>query len=408
MEKINNKAFTVVELIITFSIVMVISLGLLKVVDSYREKQQNELYKKEILSYKNEVIKRIEDDFLDKAVKNIEGIDVIEHPGYNQCITITFGDNTTKDLCANNLEIKYDNIKYKYPNRFIQLKDDFIYSTQDTIIDPGTGEEEAMKVNGIPRKICAINIKLRHTEIKEDFDINIVAVANNTPVVSRYIYDGTEAIPDVITTFQIGSNISFGSNSVNNKRITNMELINDIASISSGAFKESKITNLKISASNYNKYINTILDGTTQISNITITGTGSEEINSTSNNINLTSLELKNIKSVNEKTFKNKSINELIVSNIKTIGKSAFENSGITTIKIGEKVEKIGDNAFKGNKLTEIDFSKSSNINIGNSSFANNQIEKITPERLTMKKNSFDGNKLTCKSSLLRYKCTKK
>lgn len=406
MKKINNKAFTVVELIITFSIVMVISLGLLKVVDSYREKQQNELYKKEILSYKNEVIKRIEDDFLDKAVKNIEGINALS--GYNQCITITFGDDTTKDLCANNLEIMYDNIKYKYPNRFIQLKDDFIYSTQDTIIDLSTGKEEAMEVNGIPRKICAINIKLRHTEIKEDFDINIVAVANNTPVVSRYTYTGSGEIPDVITTFQIGSNISFTSNSVNDKRITNMELTNNIASVSPGAFKGSKITNLKISASNYNKYINNILDDTTKISNITIIGNGSEEINSTSNNINLNSLELKNIKSVNGNTFKNKSINELIVSNIKTIGKSAFENSGITTIKIGEKVEKIEDNAFKGNKLTEIDFSKSSSINIGSYSFANNQIEKITPNKLTMKKDSFDYNKLTCKLSLLQYKCTKK
>lgn len=406
MKKINNKAFTVVELIITFSIVMVISLGLLKVVDSYREKQQNELYKKEILSYKNEVIKRIEDDFLDKAVKNIEGIDVTTaHPDYNQCIKITFGDDTAKDLCANNSEIMYGNIKYKYPNRFIQLKDDFIYSTQDTI--NGTGEE-AMKVNGIPRKICAINIKLRHTEIKEDFDINIVAVANNTPVVNRYTYTGGGEIPNVITTFQINSNIPFGSNSVNNRRITNMELTNNIASVSPGAFKGSKITNLKISASNYNKYINNILDDTTKISNITIIGNGSEEINSTSNNINLNSLELKNIKSVNGNTFKNKSINELIVSNIKTIGKSAFENSGITTIKIGEKVEKIEDNAFKGNKLTEIDFSKSSSINIGSYSFANNQIEKITPNTLTMKKDSFDNNKLTCKLSLLKYKCTKK
>ena len=406
MEKINNKAFTVVELIITFSIVMVISLGLLKVVDSYREKQQNELYKKEILSYKNEVIKRIEDDFLDKAVKNIEGINA--YSGYNQCITITFGDDTTKDLCADNSGIKYGDIKYEYPNRFIQLKDDFIYSTQDTIKDLGTDEEEAMQVDGISRKICAINIKLRHTEIKEDFDINIVTVANNTPVVKTYTYTGSGEIPDVITTFQIGSNISFTSNSVNNKRITNMELTNDIASISSGAFKGSKITNLKISASNYNKYIKNILDSTTKISNITITGTGTEEINSTSDNINLNSLELTNIKSVEENTFKNKSINELIVSDIKTIGKSAFEKSGITTIKIGKKVEKIEDNAFKGNKLTEIDFSKSSNINIGNFSFANNQIEKITPDTLTMKKDSFDNNKLTCKLSFLKYKCTKK
>ena len=405
MEKINNKAFTVVELIITFSIVMVISLGLLKIVDSYREKQQNELYKKEILSYKNEVIKRIEDDFLDKAVKNIEGIDA--YSDYNQCIKITFGDDTTKDLCADNSGIMYGDIKYKYPNRFIQLKDDFIYSTQDTIKDL-TDEEEAMEVNGISRKICAINIKLRHTEIKEDFDINIVTVANNTPVVSRYIYDGSGEIPDVITTFQIKSNILFSSNSVNNKRITNMELTNDIANVSSGAFKGSKITNLKISASNYNKYIKNILDSTTKISNITITGTGTEKINSTSDNINLNSLELTNIKSVEENTFKNKSINELIVSNIETIGKSAFENSGITTIKIGKKVEKIEDNAFKGNKLTEIDFSKSSSINIGNSSFANNQIEKITPDTLTMKRNSFDNNKLTCKLSLLKYKCTKK
>ena len=192
---INNKGFTITELIVTFVIVMSITLGLFAVVDNYRERQQKATYRKELNSYKNEIVKIIQDDVLYKGVKKIEGINVNDEndESFNQGIKITFKDGDYKELKVKNSvtkngEIKYGDISYPFPNNFVKFTDDIIFS------DSGEFEFEDRK-----KRIYSINIELTHTELTgEVFDINIVCVSNT--VESTSTEDNTQTTTDEQTT----------------------------------------------------------------------------------------------------------------------------------------------------------------------------------------------------------------
>lgn len=191
----NNKGFTITELIVTFVIVMSITLGLFAVVDNYRERQQKATYRKELNSYKNEIVKIIQDDVLYKGVKKIEGIKVNDENGengesFNQGIKIIFKDDTSKELKVNNSKIKYGNISYPFPNNFVKFTDDIIFSD--------SGEFEDLN-EGLNKRIYSINIELTHTELSgEVFDINIVCVSNT--VESTSTEDNTQTTTDEQTT----------------------------------------------------------------------------------------------------------------------------------------------------------------------------------------------------------------
>lgn len=182
----NNKGFTITELIVTFVIVMSITLGLFAVVDNYRERQQKATYRKELNSYKNEIVKIIQDDVLYKGVKKIEGINVNDE-SFNQGIKITFKDGkSSKELKVNNSEIEYDGISYPFPNNFVKFTDDIIFSD--------SGEFENLN-----KRIYSINIELTHTELTgEVFDINIVCVSNTAASTSTE--DDTQTTTDEQTT----------------------------------------------------------------------------------------------------------------------------------------------------------------------------------------------------------------
>lgn len=192
---INNKGFTITELIVTFVIVMSITLGLFAVVDNYRERQQKATYRKELNSYKNEIVKIIQDDVLYKGVKKIEGINVNDE-SFNQGIKITFKDDPAsyKELKVNNSEIKYGDISYPFPNNFVKFTDDIIFS------DSGEFEFEFEdRKKRIKKRIYSINIELTHTELTgEVFDINIVCVSNT--VESTSTEDNTQTTTDEQTT----------------------------------------------------------------------------------------------------------------------------------------------------------------------------------------------------------------
>lgn len=59
---INNRGLTAIEILVCFSIVVVIVMSMLKVVNNQRDKQTIESYKNSIITYKNSVTKTIEED----------------------------------------------------------------------------------------------------------------------------------------------------------------------------------------------------------------------------------------------------------------------------------------------------------------------------------------------------------
>lgn len=183
----NNKGFTIAELLVTFVLVMSIVLALFKVVDHYRERQQNATSAKEMNSYRNQIVKVVEDDILFnyEGIKEIKGLDqndlslsAIEKANFQQGIKITFNgvdDNgvlIAKNLIVKNNGILYGDMFYEFPSKFVSAVDDVIYT--ETQVKNVSSEDPSLK-----KAIYSIHIDLTHSELNRIFNINIVAVNNN-------------------------------------------------------------------------------------------------------------------------------------------------------------------------------------------------------------------------------------
>ena len=187
----NNKGFTIAELLFTFVIVMSIVLALFKVVDHYRERQQNATSVKEMNSYRNQIVKVVEDDILFNygGIKEIKGLDQndlslspIEKANFQQGIEITFNGvianaqpNTTntKRLIVKKNGILYGDMFYEFPSKFVSAVDDVIYT--ETQVEKVSSEDPSLK-----KAIYSIHIDLTHSELNRIFNINIVAFNNTT------------------------------------------------------------------------------------------------------------------------------------------------------------------------------------------------------------------------------------
>ena len=69
---LNNKGMSAVEVLITFTLVAIISVSLLNVVMTYKDREETESYKQEIITYKNNITKMIEDDATKYIIKKQE------------------------------------------------------------------------------------------------------------------------------------------------------------------------------------------------------------------------------------------------------------------------------------------------------------------------------------------------
>ncbi|MDD6879324.1 MAG: hypothetical protein PUD59_03725 [bacterium] len=197
----NKKAFTVVELIITFVIVMTISIGLFKVVDSYREKQIKESSKKEVANYRDEILRVIEDDVV-KGIDEIKKVDINgdnKCNGYDQGMEIEFKNGDSKFLCilsnsngASFAKVIYGDREFIAPNKFIKISNDIINDYSD-IFENQIMTEKYEEVS--TRRIYKINISIIHEELDERFIINIVQPKTESIKVKYKICDGQSAIP---------------------------------------------------------------------------------------------------------------------------------------------------------------------------------------------------------------------
>ena len=216
----NNKGFTVVELIITFVIVMTVSLGLFSTVDSYRERQQKEMYRKEVISYRNEVLKAIENDITRYKFVEYKKIDVNvdtlckSENGYEQGVEIKLepvlgGSQFSKKICfgntidSNNAGILYgttsDFVKFIVPTKFIKFEQDIIdsvtlnvdskipmvvfsglsdpskkvFSKDSTTGLPSIYSSAEIKGYSVIKNIYSFNIRIKHEEIKNEFNLNV-------------------------------------------------------------------------------------------------------------------------------------------------------------------------------------------------------------------------------------------
>lgn len=187
MKTLNNKGFTVAELIVTFVLVMSISIGLFKIVDSYRQRQQKESAIKEIDSFRNEILKAVYDDINEYGVKLIKGIDSIGESkcnGYNQGVLIEFkisenNELNEKEFCVGKEGIKYGGVLYKKPSSFITFTNNIIY------LDSGEMTFSDYSPPNDKKRIFSINVEIKHSELKNPIKLNIVATSKVSSTTSN-------------------------------------------------------------------------------------------------------------------------------------------------------------------------------------------------------------------------------
>ena len=68
MKKLNNKGMTSVEILISFVVVVMISISMYTTVSAYQNKQQVESFKEKIMTYKNLLTKEVNDDLIKKGL----------------------------------------------------------------------------------------------------------------------------------------------------------------------------------------------------------------------------------------------------------------------------------------------------------------------------------------------------
>lgn len=99
MKRLNNKGLTVVEILVCFSIVVVIVMSMFKVVNNQKSKQEIESTKNSMLTYKNETTKTIEEDIIDGGgVKKATHEDQINGNGTKYIINYTLNTGKTRKL----------------------------------------------------------------------------------------------------------------------------------------------------------------------------------------------------------------------------------------------------------------------------------------------------------------------
>ena len=69
---LNNKGMSAVEVLITFTLIAIISISLLNVVMAYKDREDTESYKQEIITYKNNITKLLQDDATRYIIKSVK------------------------------------------------------------------------------------------------------------------------------------------------------------------------------------------------------------------------------------------------------------------------------------------------------------------------------------------------
>ncbi len=192
--KLNNKGMSIIEIVLTFALIMVMVIGMLTIVMSYRDKASLSIKKLEMDTFKNTLTKDIQDDILKLGIEevNMDG-ECATITGLSRCVNIVFKDGSQKVFGTSLINVNdrdsienkflyYDGEKYKLhdtlpekiPNgrtildfQNITIEDNNILSTDSAILTDGT------VVN-----IYSIDVYVSHIDFEEDFGIHIVATTD--------------------------------------------------------------------------------------------------------------------------------------------------------------------------------------------------------------------------------------
>ena len=208
MKKLNEKGMSVIEVILTFALIMTIVASILALIMNYRNKMQTNLTYLDLSTYKNTITKEIQDDIMRLGIADINHggeCTSSEYSGqFSACSNIVFKTGVEKILAVSKLDISDRN---SVLNKYIRYGDTK-YPIEDTL--PNTipagrqpGEFQSIFVSdsdflsvdstiladGTEIKIYSIDIYIEHIDFDDDFGIHIVATNNDVLTTNSYTKD---------------------------------------------------------------------------------------------------------------------------------------------------------------------------------------------------------------------------
>lgn len=206
MMKLNNKGMTIVEILVCFIVVAFISAALFSTVTAFSNKRNVESAKAELIEYRNEIVKMIEDDLIHKGLTNAtvkeEYIGGNQKRGKKYTVTLYFRDGSKRTLIINSQRagdygssgnasasctdntlctactgfnddfwIQYNGIKYPLPDVGDSTNE---CSTPEVIKDL---RFNTIKVSN-EDNVLLVYVNFYHPELGSDYSINIIAPIN--------------------------------------------------------------------------------------------------------------------------------------------------------------------------------------------------------------------------------------
>lgn len=213
MKRLNNHGVSLIEIIVTFAIVMVIVGGLMTVIMNYRLQAQSSFSKLDLQTYKNTLTKEIQDDILNLGISDINNggscASTENQSRFSSCANLVFKDGTQKILAVSkvgqddrdSLEKKYifyddekhiihDSLPKKIPEgrHAIDFQNIFVYDGNFVSSD------STFLSSGAEVKIFSIDIPIEHIDYEEDFGLHIVAsnadFLSTNAMISEFKYTG--------------------------------------------------------------------------------------------------------------------------------------------------------------------------------------------------------------------------
>lgn len=188
-KKLNNKGFTVIEILVSFVLVMILILNMFTIIMNYRSKSLLESLRADYLSFKTIVTKDIQTDILEKGLISIEQVEPSSCASdITVCLRLNFEDNTSKNLFVYNKQtvatvrnkyLQYGEQKYRIRD---DIPDDSKIGHGKTALDYQTvtiDQSRFLETTEVGRyTVYGIHLSLKYDDFEEDFGIHIVTIPN--------------------------------------------------------------------------------------------------------------------------------------------------------------------------------------------------------------------------------------
>ena len=195
MKRLNNKGMTTIEVLLSFVLIVIITVSMYGTVSAFNEKRMIEEYKSEIYIYKNLITKEIQDDFIKIGLTHASYEEGNSAEGREYTLNCDLKDGTKRKLQVIRQQAQseyhiggatgvsdYYMIKYGTPEEMIEypIPDLGGYTTSDgyNVKDLSINNVLIQITSG---NILSIHIGFYHPELLTRYSIDIVCPINYVP-----------------------------------------------------------------------------------------------------------------------------------------------------------------------------------------------------------------------------------